>query len=324
MAQISVIIPLYNKSRYLARSLNSVFAQTYEDFEVVVVDDGSTDDGPEVARRYGDPRLRVVRQDNQGPGAARNRGLRESTAPWVTFLDADDEWRPAYLEHTMRVRHEHPSCGVVAAACIFGLGGETGRSHFEQLGVTEGPWLVDSCRSAADLARVMYILHSMTTVGRRDVIQEYGGFYEKNRCTYGEDRYLWLQVLFGQEVYLLAEPLGWYHQEASALAPGSKRNRPLEPVFTDPEPIRRHCPAPRCALLERCLACYALATAHDLAVLGDVTRAAWLARTFPLMRTFGWEYSKLRIKLAAPSLVPCLRRLKGRLGRTGNTRQVDP
>jgi glycosyltransferase involved in cell wall biosynthesis len=254
-----------------------------------------------------------VRQANQGPGAARNCGLKESAAPLVTFLDADDEWMPTYLEKTVRVLNDHPSCDAVAAACIFARG-ERGVSHFQQLGVTEGPWSVDSCHSARELTSVMYIAHSMTTMCRRDVVRKYGGFYEKDHCTYGEDRYLWLQVLFGHKIYLLVEALGWYRQEASELAVGLKTRRPLEPVFTDPEPIRRHCPAQRRALLERCLAQYALATAHELAGLGDVARAAWLVEAFPLMKRRRWEYLKLRIKLAAPSLVPRVRDVKSRFG----------
>lgn len=319
MAQVSVIIALYNKSKHIVRALDSVFAQTYKDFEVIIVDDGSTDNGPALVQTYDDPRLRMVRQANQGPGAARNRGLRESAAPLVTFLDADDEWMPTYLERTVQVLNEHPSCDVVSAACIFGT--ETGGlSHFQPLGLTEGPLHIDRWPKRRGLARMTYILHSMTTLSRREVLDTYGGFYEKNHCTYGEDRYLWLQVLFGRSIYLLVEPLGWYHQEASELACGLARGRPLEPMFTDPEPIRRRCPPDRRALLEQVLAQLALAAAHDLAALGDLTRAAWLWHAFPLMRTRRWEYLKLRVKLAAPSLVPRIRGIKRVLRGAGNVR----
>ena len=92
--KVSVIIPLYNKSQYIARTLDSVLAQTFQDYEVIVVNDGSTDDGPRIVRQYRDPRLRLVSQENRGLSGARNRGIAESRTDWVAFLDADDEWMP--------------------------------------------------------------------------------------------------------------------------------------------------------------------------------------------------------------------------------------
>ena len=94
---VSVVIPLYNKDKYIARALDSVFGQTCQDFEVIVVDDGSTDNGAEIVRSYKDRRLRFIRQANAGPGAARNHGIQESRAPLLAFLDADDEWLPEFL-----------------------------------------------------------------------------------------------------------------------------------------------------------------------------------------------------------------------------------
>jgi len=312
--EVSVIIPLYNKGKYIGRALSSVFGQTYRDFEVIVVDDGSTDNGPELVQACEDPRLRIVRQANQGPGAARNRGIRESTSPLVAFLDADDEWMPGYLERTVGALNDHPQCDAATSACIFGT--ETGGvSHFRQLGLTEGPWSIDLYHGDRGLRDITYIIHSMTTVCRRSIVEKYGGFYEKDRCTYGEDRYLWLPVLFNHRIYIIMEPLGWYHQEASELGVKRANQRPLEPVFTDPEPIRHHCLPERRHLLERSLARYALATAHDLAAVGDTERAVWLVRHFPVMRRFGWEYAKLRVKLFTPGMVPWVRNLKNLLKR---------
>ncbi|MCU0914606.1 MAG: glycosyltransferase [Planctomycetes bacterium] len=313
MPEVSVIVPLYNKGPYVVRALRSVLGQTYPDFELIVVDDGSTDNGPEQVRTSGDPRLRMVRQANAGPGAARNRGLAEATGRYVAFLDADDEWLPTYLERTVRILDEYPRCAAVASTYFLGADKTDITAKFRGLGMTEGPWDIGMCRTRRELRGAVYAVNSSTTTARRCILEACGGFYQKDHCTLGEDYYLWVQVLFGHEIYRLLEPLVWYHLEASELGVGPKSQRPLEPVLTDPEPIRRRCPPERRTLLEQWLAQFALATAHELAALGDVTRAAWLRERFPRMKKYRWEYGKLALKLAAPSLIPRLRGIKSLL-----------
>ena len=101
--RLSVIVPLYNKARYIRRCLDSILGQTFADFEIIVVDDGSTDEGPEIVQGYTDPRLQLLRQPNAGPGAARNRGAREAQGDLLGFLDSDDEWDPVYLAESVRL-----------------------------------------------------------------------------------------------------------------------------------------------------------------------------------------------------------------------------
>ena len=98
---VSVVVPLFNKARYLSRALNSIWAQEFADFEVIVVDDGSTDDSLAVALTHKDKRLRVISQANAGPGR-RNRGIAEANGPFVAFLDADDAWKPNFLAAGLR------------------------------------------------------------------------------------------------------------------------------------------------------------------------------------------------------------------------------
>jgi len=111
---ISVVIPLYNKEHTVARALRSVLGQTYQDFEVVVVNDGSTDNSTKVVETFNDPRIRLVHQPNAGVSAARNRGIVEARSDLIAFLDADDEWLPDFLETILGLRAKYPQCSVCA------------------------------------------------------------------------------------------------------------------------------------------------------------------------------------------------------------------
>ena len=101
-AKVSVIIPCYNHGHYLSRAVESVLAQTYGNWEVIIVDDGSTDDTRGAALAFADPRIRYIYQQNQGLSAARNAGIREASGSYLAFLDADDEWDPRFLQHTTK------------------------------------------------------------------------------------------------------------------------------------------------------------------------------------------------------------------------------
>jgi glycosyltransferase involved in cell wall biosynthesis len=106
----SVVIPLYNKARYIERTINSVLDQSFTDFEIIVVDDGSTDRGPEKVEAFGDPRIRLIRQENAGVSSARNRGIREATGRFIAFLDADDEWLEGKLAAHWDFSTRYPDC----------------------------------------------------------------------------------------------------------------------------------------------------------------------------------------------------------------------
>lgn len=97
MPQVAVVLPAYNGARYIKEALDSVFAQTFRDFEVICVDNGSTDDTRSILEGYGE-RIRVVPLANCGPGGGRNEGVRKATAPYIAFLDQDDYWYPRKLE----------------------------------------------------------------------------------------------------------------------------------------------------------------------------------------------------------------------------------
>lgn len=305
--RVTVIIPLYNKAPFIARALDSVLAQTFRGFEVIVVDDGSTDGGPEIVERYRDRRLRLIRQANAGPGAARNHGIRESKAAYVAFCDADDEYLPQFLERALTTLDHFPECDAAATAYFEGSEHTDTVPRWEKAGITHGPYRLPGSIPVQLLASAVNFLWSGSTVCRRDVVLRYGGFYARTRCTWGEDGYLWTQVLLNHPVYRILEPLAWYHTEASELCGGRNTMHPVEPLLTDPEPVRRNCPAEHRHTLEDYLAYHALHAANRYAVHGDVATARELLRRFPLAARRGLRSIKLRVNI---SIVPIVRKAK--------------
>jgi len=108
----SVIIPLYNKEAYIERAIRSVLNQTYQEFEIVVVDDGSTDKSAEIVRQIDDKRIKLFRKKNGGVSDARNYGINNATYDYIAFLDADDEWFVDFLESMKLLIGKYPNCGI--------------------------------------------------------------------------------------------------------------------------------------------------------------------------------------------------------------------
>lgn len=116
----SVIIPLYNKAHTIKHTLDTVLAQTFTNFEVIIVNDGSTDNGVDVIEsNFNDPRIKIIHQKNQGVSVARNRGINESINDFIAFLDADDEWLSYYLEKTKEAIQMFPNSGIYLSGRYF-------------------------------------------------------------------------------------------------------------------------------------------------------------------------------------------------------------
>ena len=113
----TVIIPVHNKAKHLKRSLESVLSQTYSHFELIVVDDASTDESLNILQSYSDPRIRIFRRKTPGAGgyAARNLGIREAKFGWVAFLDADDEWDKARLGYLAELSRNFPDAKILSS-----------------------------------------------------------------------------------------------------------------------------------------------------------------------------------------------------------------
>jgi glycosyltransferase involved in cell wall biosynthesis len=114
MPFFSVVIPLYNKEKNIAATLKSALQQTFTDFEIIVIDDGSTDGSRKTALAFDDKRIRVIQIQNQGVSTARNCGIENAAGTLIAFLDADDYWFPAHLENLFRLYAAFPGCGLYA------------------------------------------------------------------------------------------------------------------------------------------------------------------------------------------------------------------
>ena len=111
---ISVVIPLYNKEKQIKRTLQSVLTQTFQDFEIVIVNDGSTDNSTIEVEKIKDSRIRLIHQENAGVSAARNKGIEEAKYELIALLDADDEWKNKYLEVQYDLYKKYPKCDIFA------------------------------------------------------------------------------------------------------------------------------------------------------------------------------------------------------------------
>jgi teichuronic acid biosynthesis glycosyltransferase TuaG len=198
----SVIVPAYNSSATIVQALDSVVAGSYEDFEIVVCDDASSDTTVELLESYGDPRVRLVRSPvNGGPAVARNHALDHASGELVAFLDADDRWLPAFLREQVALHDREAPVGIVAcdAWLVDQAGARIGR-HSEVVGSAAGAGVTEML-----LANRVFI----STLCPRAVVDEAGGFSDE--CFGSEDHDLWLRILEnGHRLAYNPEPLALY------------------------------------------------------------------------------------------------------------------
>lgn len=117
--KFSVVIPLYNKEKSIVNTVSSVLNQSYQNFEIVIIDDGSTDSSVDAVKSISDERIRLIHQENQGVSAARNRGIKEAKNEWIAFLDGDDLWEINHLEEIVKMMRIFPDEKVYATSFEF-------------------------------------------------------------------------------------------------------------------------------------------------------------------------------------------------------------
>ena len=216
--KITVLIPLFNKRAYVGDSLRSVARQSFSDFEIVVVDDGSTDDGASVVMSLGIPQLRVVTQPNAGVSAARNRGLAESRSSLVAFLDADDVWQRDHLHHLWQLHAAFPDACLMANSFLEVRNNVQDRIDSQAITYRRvGDFIEEAASGRA------WIFTSAAMV-RRDTCLAIGGF--RIGESRGEDVDLWIRMALSYPVAMSSYIGTFYRRVAGSLTSSHQVSQP--------------------------------------------------------------------------------------------------
>jgi len=311
----SVVIPLYNKEREIARAIRSALEQTLQPREIVVVDDGSTDRSAAAAEAVvreaaasgaNRPAVRLIRQPNGGVCAARNRAIAESTGAYIALLDADDAWRPGFLAEIAALIGEYPGCGLYCTA--FDIVDRTGNHPAptpSERGII-GNFFRDSAHR--------YIAIPSASVIPRRVFEATGGFPEGMKL--GEDQWMWIRIASRWPICFSPQRLALYAREASnrsaAIYTPEHTAHSFEELY-DPEAPEEQ---------NEFVARVALSRALTICARGGSGEAARAARFFAYTKVYRRTLHKVRVLNALPiawrqPLLNLYNRLAWRIARKG-------
>ena len=193
---VSIIIPTYNRRGRLVRAVRSVLDQTFQDWELWVIDDGSEDDSKQALQCFGDTRLHYVSQEHQGVSSARNTGILRSRFPWICFLDSDDSWQPAKLERQLAALRRYPHYRLIYTDEIWIRHGK--RVNPRKIHYKYSGWIYHRCLPLCIISPSSALMH-------RCLLEEYGLFDESFPVC--EDYELWLRISSRNPIFFLEEAL---------------------------------------------------------------------------------------------------------------------
>lgn len=196
MPFFSVVMPVYNREKYVAKAVDSVLSQSYQDFELIIIDDGSTDSTGDVIRSYSDERIKYLRQNNAGPSSARNNGIKNSGGKYIAFLDSDDWWLKDKLKKVREAVEENPDTKIFHTLERWFRGGK----HLNQKKRHRPP-------SGYFFSRALELccVSLSTAVVKKDIFDEHGLFDETYPAC--EDYEFWLRVSPREKIYLVEDVL---------------------------------------------------------------------------------------------------------------------
>ena len=293
MEQVSVVIPLYNKAPHVERAIRSVLGQTWTAFELIVVDDGSTDEGAAIVESLGDKRIRLIRQTNQGVSAARNRGISAANTEWIGFLDADDEWAPEFLQTVLSARVRCPTAKLIGSAySVVDKAGRAERLRFENVPNDVG--LINNWFEAA-------IKHNpicpSSVLIKKEVFDLLGGFPVDLRR--GEDEFMWCKIALAYDLAFVHDALVTRYRDAVNRTSGLPvlYDFPLIEYMRDQE-IR---PDPgKAYFIHEFVYKKHLRNATRAIILGQYQQARSFISKAKHSREFRWRVTRLRTLAALP------------------------
>lgn len=208
---ISVIIPLYNNEHSVKSTLDSACKQTIKNIEIIVIDDGSTDNGAEIVKRFPDPRIILYQQKNMGVSVSRNKGIEKSRADLVAFLDADDTWDTTYLETILRLKTNYPQAGAFATSYHI-MNGKGKKETVKLKHITSTNWegvLTNYFRLASLEKTPIFWTGSICVY--KSVFEKIGGFCVGEHC--GQDIDMWYRIALSYPIAYSASPKAYYHRD---------------------------------------------------------------------------------------------------------------
>lgn len=210
MPRFSIVMPVYNKRPYLRKAVESILSQTCEDWELILIDNGSTDGSGELATTFKDHRINHLYQEHSGVSTARNVGVEHASAPWLCFLDADDWWEPTFLEEMAGLIERHPEAGLYTTGYFIfkhgqkkvaptGLDDTFHEGEIDYFTLYAGTLCMPLCIGTVCLPTKLFI--------------ELQGFNANLHL--GEDFDLWVRIVSTHKVVALNKPLFTYNQDVS-------------------------------------------------------------------------------------------------------------
>lgn len=193
----SIIIPLYNKEDSIKRAVNSVLNQTYQNFELLIIDDGSTDNSLQIVKKLISPKIVIKSKENSGVSETRNLGISLARSAYVSFLDADDEWLPFYLETIVELITNFPDCGIFAT--VYQFVNPIGKVSLPIInGIPPKPWIgiIEDYFNVASISDPPVCSSAITV--KKEAIQKIGGF--PKGVTAGEDLITWAKIALEHKI----------------------------------------------------------------------------------------------------------------------------
>jgi len=219
--KFTVVIPLYNKEKHIMRTLASIQAQVYQATEIIVIDDGSTDNGPALVKEANIPNLRIVRQENSGVSAARNHGISLAHYEHIAFIDADDQWLPLFLEEVACLINKFPNAGLYGTRYqIVGAENKYIDAKIRMKNQNPDGFIMDDYFEIASQGDIPFTMSSI--VLKRSMFDKIAGFPLNEPI--GEDQDLFYRIALNYEMAYSINIHSLYHKDADNQA--SKNNVP--------------------------------------------------------------------------------------------------